>query len=155
MPNTTCKVCTKVFYAKPSQLEKGWGKFCSKQCQNISQRTGVFVHCRVCSDVIWKMQKELKHSKSDNYFCSKSCQTKWRNTVYVGKKHHSWIDGSNAYRRIMKRHKREPVCANCNLTNQQVLVVHHIDHNRTNNDISNLKWLCRNCHYLAHNGKTF
>ncbi len=155
MPYAACQVCSKLFYAKPSHQKKGWGKFCSKECQNTGQKTGAYVLCTICSQEIWKMQKELKHSKSKNYFCSKSCQTKWRNTVYVGEKHHSWINGMNSYRRIMKRHKIEPVCATCKIADTRVLIVHHLDHNRTNNTLSNLKWLCRNCHYLIHEGKTF
>ncbi|MBL8031006.1 MAG: HNH endonuclease [Candidatus Doudnabacteria bacterium] len=55
----------------------------------------------------------------------------------------------------MKRHKMEPVCVTCKITDTRVLIVHHLDHDRTNNTISNLRWLCRNCHYLIHEGKTF
>lgn len=155
MANAECGVCDKIFYAKSSHLKKGWGKYCSKKCQNKSQMTGVFVLCNVCSKEIWKMQKELRHSKSQNYFCSKSCQTRWRNTVYVGEKHHSWINGINTYRKLMKRHKISPICSHCQIADTRVLIVHHIDHNRINNTITNLMWLCRNCHYLIHAGNTF
>ena len=46
-------------------------------------------------------------------------------------------------------------CENCGLTEWQkqsiVLEVHHEDGDRTNNDFSNLKLLCCNCHALTHN----
>lgn len=46
-------------------------------------------------------------------------------------------------------------CENCGLTEWQkqpiVLEVHHQDGDRTNNDFSNLKLLCCNCHSLTHN----
>jgi predicted HNH restriction endonuclease len=32
-----------------------------------------------------------------------------------------------------------------------MLVVHHIDENRNNNNHENLIWLCYNCHHLVHN----
>jgi predicted HNH restriction endonuclease len=31
-----------------------------------------------------------------------------------------------------------------------VLAVHHVDQNRTNNKVTNLAWLCHNCHHLVH-----
>ncbi|MBI4281264.1 HNH endonuclease [Candidatus Uhrbacteria bacterium] len=36
------------------------------------------------------------------------------------------------------------------MKNNRVLLVHHIDENRKNNVLSNLVWLCRNCHFLVH-----
>jgi hypothetical protein len=155
MPNVECKICKNAFYIKPSHLARGWGKYCSKACQSKGQLTGKYVLCAICSKEIWKMQKELRHSKSKNYFCSKSCQTTWRNSVYVGTKHPGWINGINAYRKIMTRNNIPAICTHCEITDVRVLIVHHIDHNRTNNALSNLMWLCRNCHYLIHEGKTF
>src|ERR1017187_3480563 len=31
-----CQICYKEFYAKPSQIKKGNGKFCSQQCTGIN-----------------------------------------------------------------------------------------------------------------------
>lgn len=155
MPNVACQICKTNFYVKPFHQKKGWGKYCSKNCQNQAQLTSIYVLCKICSTEIKKTPTQLKHSKSQNYFCSKSCQTKWRNTVYVGTKHHSWINGINAYRKIMRRAKTKEICTHCQLADKRVLIVHHLDHDRTNNVVSNLMWLCRNCHYLIHEGKTF
>lgn len=51
--------------------------------------------------------------------------------------------------------KKGHKCENCGLTKWQkqsiVLEVHHEDGDRTNNDFSNLKLLCCNCHALTHN----
>lgn len=154
MPEVKCKVCQNPFYIKPYHLKKGWGKYCSKLCQNLGQKTGQHVLCTTCSKEVWKMQKELRHSKSQKFFCSKSCQTIWRNKQYIGSKHPNWVNGINSYRKLMQNHKISPVCRDCKLTDKRVLIVHHIDHDRTNNKISNLVWLCRNCHYIIHEGKT-
>jgi hypothetical protein len=154
MPNVSCKVCNKEFYIKPCHHSKGWGKYCSKKCQNAGQRLGKLFPCRVCSKEVWRTPKEIRHSKSKNFFCSKSCQTIWRNQEYIEKKHRRWINGINAYRNIMKRSKVPQVCNHCGITDKRLLIVHHLDRNRTNNQISNLIWLCRNCHYLIHDGKT-
>jgi 5-methylcytosine-specific restriction endonuclease McrA len=42
-------------------------------------------------------------------------------------------------------------CNRCNDNDQRILAVHHIDKNRSNNELSNLMWLCHNCHFLIHN----
>ncbi|KKM82780.1 hypothetical protein LCGC14_1316190, partial [marine sediment metagenome] len=47
----------------------------------------------------------------------------------------------------------EPKCDKCGYDKHiPVMVVHHIDHNRDNNDVSNLQILCRNCHIEHHLG---
>lgn len=48
------------------------------------------------------------------------------------------------------RTKKCPICG----WNEypEAFVIHHIDHNRHNNDLSNLIVLCRNCHFLVHRG---
>lgn len=44
MPNVNCKYCNSVFYAKQADLNRGWGKFCSKSCKAKEQekRTGQY-----------------------------------------------------------------------------------------------------------------
>lgn len=44
-------------------------------------------------------------------------------------------------------------CKKCGSTDSRTLAVHHKDKNRKNNSISNLMWLCHNCHYLVHHYK--
>ena len=33
MSNMKCIICGKTFYARPYTIKKGWGKYCSKECQ--------------------------------------------------------------------------------------------------------------------------
>ena len=155
MPQVKCKTCQNEFYVKPSQQKLGCGKYCSLKCKYLGQRIGKYVICHSCGKEVWKMPKALKHSKSRIYFCTKSCQTLWRNAKYSGPKHPNWKGGEYIYPRIMAKNKIAPICKNCGINNKKVLIIHHIDHNRKNNSIENLIWLCRNCHYLIHNGKTF
>ena len=45
----------------------------------------------------------IKKSKSGKYFCTKKCQTIWRNKIlYTGENHSNWKDGESAYRRILE-----------------------------------------------------
>ena len=154
MPIVSCKICGKKFYAKPNWLEKGWGKYCSRQCQFKSQRKGKFVYCYQCGRKIWRWPCALEHSKSGNFFCSKSCQAIWRNKIYSGPNHPLWTGGYKKYRDILLRSEVPLVCSKCGCKDKRVLVAHHKDGNRRNKNLKNLEWLCRNCHYLIHEGKT-
>ena len=156
MPKIQCKVCKNSFYARPSHLKKGWGKYCSNKCSYFDQRNGKYVDCKTCAKKVYRTPRHFKHSQSGNFFCNKICHAIWKNTnALSGVNHVNWKNGENAYRNIMSRSKRKPICGKCKIKNFRVLLVHHIDHNRKNNILSNLRWLCRNCHYLIHDGKTF
>ena len=151
MPSVLCVICQKEFYAKPSWIEKGWGKYCSKRCQFEGQKNGEFRNCFVCKREVYRSQKYLEGSKSKKYFCCKSCQTIWRNTIiYTGASHPQWRGGERVYKNIMVRSKLPQVCGRCHTKDVRMLTVHHIDSNRKNNKISNLAWLCYNCHHLIH-----
>lgn len=154
MVNAICIICDDKFYAKPSHKAKGWGKYCSKECQYSGQRTGTTVTCTVCDKDSYKNKNSMTRSKSGKYFCSKSCQTVWRNSQYRGAKHLNWKTGKASYRANLLRTGRQQVCERCKITDKRLLAVHHIDRNRDNNNLSNLMWLCHNCHYLVHHDKT-
>ena len=151
MPIVKCKLCINKFYAKPSWIKKGWGKYCSKNCQYESNKNGKTVQCFICQKQTYKSSKELRVSKSKKYFCGKSCQTIWRNSVvFVGSRHRNWRDGEHAYRNILLRSGVARTCKRCSMSDVRLLAVHHLDKNRKNNNVRNLIWLCPNCHFLIH-----
>ncbi|MFA6177697.1 MAG: hypothetical protein WC694_02260 [Candidatus Paceibacterota bacterium] len=153
MPIVKCKICSKEFYGKPFFLKKGHAKYCSQQCMRVGSRTGKIVKCHSCGLEVYKTVKALRLSKSKTYFCTKSCQTKWRNSVFIGPKHANWKDGKHSYRSTMFRHKIPQICKICKTTDFRILAVHHIDRNKKNSSILNLAWLCFNCHFLLHHYK--
>ncbi len=154
MPLVNCAFCKKYFHAKPSWLKRGWSKYCSRRCLNSGQKKGKEFPCLTCGKLTYKIPRDIRRSKNKIYFCTKRCNTLWRNKLYVGEKHGNWIDGQNAYRNILERHDPTKKCNRCHLTDKRVLIVHHLDKNRTNNNVSNLVWLCCNCHFLIHHEKT-
>lgn len=112
---------------------------------------GKEIACYICSKEIYRSPKSLSRSVSKKYFCSKSCQTLWRNKeMYTQEEHPNWKGGEFSYRRLMKSSNREKICLLCKSKDFRILVVHHIDKNRKNNNLNNLTWLCHNCHYLVH-----
>lgn len=153
MPQVNCRVCSKEFYIKPSHLNRGWGKYCSMTCSARAQMKGKVVVCFNCSKEVYRSPKQLNRSKSGKFFCTKSCQTLWRNSTFVEEKSPNWKNGKGAYRRILIRSGIKPMCSICSIINPMLLVVHHKDHNRKNNSIANLMWLCFNCHYLVHHNR--
>ena len=150
MSMVPCKRCGTIFYAKPSWLLKGNGKYCSASCHHADARTGEGRICNTCGKATYKTPKALKGSKSGKFFCSKRCQTLWRNQLYIGDKHKNFKTGEFVYRAAMERAKVPKICRLCKTTDYRVLAVHHIDKNRKNNKLENLIWLCNNCHFLVH-----
>lgn len=151
MPVLKCLICAREFYVKPSHQKRGWGKYCSVSCRAKSQFRGKFVNCFICNLQIYRSPKDLRNSQSKKFFCSKTCQTIWRNTIlFSGENSTNWKHGKSAYRRILQRTKKEQICTLCKTDDKRILIVHHKDKNRYNNNVENLIWLCHNCHYLIH-----
>jgi len=151
MPIVKCLICSKKFYVKPNHQLLGWGKFCSIECRSKAQLKGKTVECFMCLKKIYRSPADLSASKSNNFFCSKSCQTIWRNKiVFIGENHPNWKTGIQAYQRILKASNKRQLCTLCNTTDKRILAVHHINQNRHDNRVENLTWLCHNCHFLVH-----
>lgn len=148
-----CKLCGKSFKTKSFFVRRGQGKYCSLACARKSTRTGKVIVCSLCGGEVYKQRKAFRKTKSGKLFCSKSCQTKWRNSVFVGERHANWVHGLATYRTVLNRTNVPKKCARCGLSDKRVLAVHHIDHNRKNNKLKNLMWLCHNCHHLIHHDK--
>lgn len=151
MPNVACRKCSKQFYAKPYFIACGFAKYCSRKCQYSARKNGKIVSCKICKKKTYRPQKQLKASKSGLFFCSKVCQTIWRNHEFSGSRHANWKGGRHVeYRDILTKHRIKQQCRNCGITDKRLLCAHHLDRNRRNNTLSNLVWLCYNCHRLVH-----
>ncbi len=150
MAKVICKTCANKFFARDSHIERGWGMFCSLKCKHVGMRVRIVKNCFICDKVLFKTKSKIKNSKSGKFFCSKSCQTKWRNSVYSGPKHLGWKNGFSTYRKDLLQSNILRICTLCHEKDERVLAVHHIDENHSNNSLENLAWLCHNCHYLVH-----
>lgn len=154
MPIIKCRICNKLFYARPSHIKRGDCKYCSNQCAYKGRLKGKFVKCAICGKSIWRTPRHFNHSKSNKFFCDKSCQTLWRNSVmYIGSNHPNWKGGVYAYKDILIRKGIRRICRRCSVRDSRILTVHHIDLNHNNNGSGNLTWLCYNCHFLIHKDK--
>lgn len=146
-----CLYCQKKFEAKSWLVKKGFGKYCSNRCKIKAQFRGKFVKCSYCGKSKYKSPTELKRSKSNLFFCNKSCHCAWKNKYTRSLEGAAnWKGGESIYRGVLVKSKRKKICSKCGINDIRILVVHHLDENRKNNNIKNLQWFCHNCHRVIH-----
>ena len=151
MPYVKCKICNRNFYAKPRHLKIGWSRYCSIACRTQSQFNGKHLKCDYCGKPVYRSLGDLKKSSSKKFFCNRSCHCSWENVHRRNMENSpNWNGGEAIYRAIMDRTGLQKECVECKIKDKRLLIVHHKDKNRKNNDVENLEYLCRNCHYLVH-----
>lgn len=99
------------------------------------------VQCFSCNSNFMVKEREKRFPSKKKYFCSRSCANR------IGGKAKTEKYGMKQYATIARKfHKEE--CIVCYETD--VLDVHHIDGDRTNNTGNNLVFLCPNDHARLH-----
>jgi hypothetical protein len=161
-----CSNCRVDFYQKRYKLLRNKNNFCSSACTweyNTGKiRTSKTLNCGICGKEIVVMRSRLSRNK--NNFCSKKCFWKHEEKSKIGEKYH-WKGGrylSRGYYLIYK--KEHPNCNSDGYVLEHRLmvegkigrylekneVVHHIDGNKKNNDISNLMLFKSNSEHIKH-----
>lgn len=98
------------------------------------------VECAYCHKKIKRLKTELAKNQSGYNYCSRECGNRHKNLLIMQTK-----DGT-AYRRNAFLHYPHQ-CDICGWDeDERVLEVHHLDENRENNSIENLRILCPICH---------
>jgi 5-methylcytosine-specific restriction endonuclease McrA len=159
---THCKLdsCKKMFSASLREVNRGNGKFCSKECclefirlKRCKPKTPNCI-CSTCKKGMYRTPSKKKNSKRGHLFCSRLCKEEAQrldsdNRIEAIMPPH-YGTNSKEYRAIAFRHKNAE-CESCGYDRyEDVLEVHHIDHDRQNNSVSNLKILCPTCHQEEH-----
>jgi hypothetical protein len=153
MEDIICEICGKKFKRKKSQIKLATKHYCSIRCSEKGRRRGKIVKCFVCKTPVYKSLKDLKLSKSGKYFCNHICGNKWIGKQQRAWNNPNWLGGKSSYKELLNREEIMKECILCKKNDTRILCVHHLDKNRENNEIKNLVWLCRNCHFLVHNYK--
>lgn len=141
-----CHTCYKKYHKKPSAALRS--KYCSRSCQaksSIGIRKLVSKKCLGCENIISGAPSKIK----DRKYCSVKCACKFNPQLIskTGKNHNRYISGIGTYRKEALSHY-EKSCIKCGHTKK--VIVHHIDENRKNNNLSNLMILCESCHVKIH-----
>ena len=143
-----CKHCGKAFFVPQYELNYRPNiKFCSPNCYHLSTRKPTeYRPCAYCGKEI-----AITTTNKQKKFCDTKCACAYKRardrkpTVGVGGYKYVWFadgSGQKEHRYIMEQKLGRKLKRN--------EVVHHIDGDRTNNDISNLIVMSRGEHSALH-----
>lgn len=136
---------------EPSRLDSS-----NQACVESRQRV-----CIKCNNVITNKRKGL-------IYCSSKCRSaynsyKWsiKNNKFKkpgvgsggnqeGINNHQYKNGIGNYNKLAFKNKIN-ICNRC--SSVENLLVHHIDHDRSNNELDNLEILCKRCHQKHHENR--
>lgn len=141
-----CVICGKTFYKHiaPSEINQGRGIVCSRECKNvkngIDKKKGEFKKCLTCGKEIWVRPSEIK--KGGGKYCSKKCYHPVKKMEAISYDGYRVYSGKKVHRIIMEEYLGRKLLSS--------EIIHHIDGNKLNNDINNLKVMSRKEHSILH-----
>lgn len=141
-----CVVCAQPFWIPKHRYAQST---CSSMCSGKTQRNRASITCTNCKQEFERPVNKLVKAKHGHYFCSRSCKDaaqKLNGSCPDIRPSHFGTAKISDYRNLVSIEK----CETCGIEETYLLVVHHIDGNRENNCIENLKVLCYNCHARHH-----
>ena len=142
-----CEFCKSDFKCKRSDR-----RFCSRACSNArGKNVNSNVECATCGKIFHKSLSAINKSKSGLFFCSRKHKIEAQRIGGIREIMPShYGDTLSDYRSIAFRNYPQK-CNQCGYNKYpEVLVVHHIDLNHNNNDLSNLEILCPTHHGEVH-----
>ena len=149
-----CKTCKSSFFVKP--VHSKIAQFCSAKCHHKMMEHRKVYQCSNCEKEFYRTPSEAKKSRTGNRFCTMTCRDSWREkwkAMPSGENHHFWKNGSGSYRkRAIRFYGSKCMNSSCVVTGAGVCIpikmldVDHIDGDRSNNELNNLKVLCVWCH---------
>jgi hypothetical protein len=136
-------------WVKRDVEKRGYKNYCSKECISKARTKEIPPQtCLECGKVFYR-----KQNKNERVFCSKLCANQYIGRERIGKicgiNHPNYNSGKSSYRNIINEDSK---CYYCDYKDIRVLVVHHIDRNRDNNEIDNLLVVCPTHHIELHRG---
>jgi hypothetical protein len=162
-----CKQCSGEFQVLAKEIKRGGGKYCSRSCaaqaRSEREQAAMLAIQKVVGCSLPECTKEFAidksretGSKSGLFFCCREHKDLAQRIGGVSKiqpDHYGTSTSIYSYRRIAFENypHRCDVCGWCEIP--EVLVVHHRDHDRNNNQSENLQILCPT-HHMVHHWQT-
>lgn len=138
-----CAQCGKTYFLDKWKAREG-RKFCSKACQHKarSKYESRNISCCVCNK---PLKRTPAKQQFDRHYCGYECMGKGKRLA---------APRTNKFENVrtwLSRFDRISKCERCGFDDAPgILVVHHKDRNRENNQMDNLEVLCPNCHAVEH-----
>jgi hypothetical protein len=117
-----CLNCLNQFLVEKKEVNRGHGKFCSKECVHSFRRGKpkkikiLNISCRLCSKMVYKSPCNIRRSRNGVFFCSRICkdigQRIENNIKEIHPKHYG--TGSHTFSSIAKRNF-ELKCSKCTI----------------------------------------
>lgn len=157
MPQRNCLYCNEIFYPPEKEIKRGNGQFCNRshsaKYKGLKTRVVVDVTCAFCGISFKRNPRKLYQSKSGLHFCTrehKDLAQRIGGIKEIQPSHFGTI-GRNYRTTAFRIYEKK--CADCGYDEfPEILQVHHIDEDRSNNKPENLVVLCPNHHALRHRG---
>lgn len=148
--------CCGVEYRKQKRLAEGATRehFCSSKCfYSKETATRVKFNCAHCGIEFFRPLSKINNSKHGVYFCCREHKDIGQSYIAeIQPDHYGTGNGLSSYRSTAIS-TYGCTCQRCGYNKHEAaIVVHHRDHDRSNNSISNLEVLCANCHAIHHWG---
>lgn len=136
-----CQLCLTDYWVPKHFLNKS--KFCSKKCSSkaISNKRTKIITCINCKKQFKRHNNKIKKFNFCSRQCKEFCQSYKSKDNSIKPSHYK-----NKSYNIFKK----TICYDCGETKNYLLICHHIDGNRLNNNESNIETVCANCHIKRH-----
>lgn len=123
-------------------IERSERKFCSNSCKHIARNNKVIINCLGCKQEMLIRPCEV----GKRTCCSRKCRKEYAKAL-----RHQGVAGSHASYRKTAYELYDERCCFCGYAEYpEILVVHHLDADRSNNHPDNLAIVCPTCHAVAH-----
>ena len=108
----SCKGCNEIYQAVESEIKRGNGLYCSKECYKLTRNKGFTIICKNCNIDFYSITSKSK-------FCSQKCSCVFNNKT-LDRKNQLSQDGKNKIgelnkKRALQRYLKNPKhCKKCN-----------------------------------------